>query len=619
MLLDIHTEILVAGGGTSGVCAALQSARMGRKVIIVEETQWLGGMLTSAGVSAIDGNHLLPSGMWGEFRDLLYDHYGGAKAVATGWVSHTMFEPSVGAKIFRELVASERNITVYYGYRVDHVLMEGDRVLGAEFVNTQGDRLRIEAYVTIEATEYGDVLALAGCDYMTGRESKSQFGEEAAPEKPDDIIQDLTYVAILKDYGAGMHTTIDPPDGYNSEVYRECCRKMNDEQNASLLDSQRMLEYGKLPNRKYMINWPDYGNDYYLNLLELSYSERIEKLEAARKHTLGMVYYIQTSLGYSNLGLANNEFPTADRLPFIPYHRESRRVRGVVLLTLNHVIDLYSEAAQSVYKAGIAVGDYPLDHHHSKAPQRIEEVFPLISAFNVPYGCMIPHKVDGLIVAEKSISVTHIVNGCTRLQPVVMQIGQAAGAGAALAVDAEIQLREVNVRQLQQELLSHHCWLMPFSDIMADDWYFAAAQRVSVAGILRGQTVHKDWRNEFYFHPESMVSADEALSAIQIVLQEEKRRPLIRTSSDADAMSRLDALHLVWEALGKPEADAYPNARRDSVYEGDYLKTVRYFYDFGWKLPKGFCNDLQPEKKITRAEFAFLVDTVFDPFTTIAL
>ena len=619
MLSDLYTEILVAGGGTSGVCAALQAARMGRKVILVEETLWLGGMLTSAGVSAIDGNHLLPSGMWGEFRDLLYEYYGGAAAVATGWVSNTMFEPSVGAKIFRELVANERNIIVYYGYWVDHVLMEDERVVGVEFINPQGDRLRVNSYVTIEATECGDILALAGCDYMIGRESTSQFGEEAAPEKADDIIQDLTYVAILKDYGAGMHTTIDPPDGYDAEVYRGCCRKLNDDQDTSLLDSQRMLEYGKLPNRKYMINWPKNGNDYYLNLLELSRSERIEKVEEAKKHILGMVYYIQTSLGYSNLGLANNEYPTVDRLPFIPYHRESRRVKGMVLLTLNHVIDLYSEAAGSVYKTGIAVGDYPLDHHHTKAPYRIDEVFPPISAFNVPYGCMIPHKVDGLIVAEKSISVTHIVNGCTRLQPVVMQIGQAAGASAALAVDAHIRPREVNVRHLQQRLLSHHCWLMPFSDIAADDWYFAATQRVAVAGMLRGQSAHKEWRNEFYFHPESQVTSDEALSAIQIVLKERKHRPLAKHSTDTDALSRLDAIYLVWEALGKPEADVHYHAKKDSCYEGEYLKAVQYFYDFGWKLPKGFCNELQPDKKITRAEFAFLIDAVFDPFTTISL
>ncbi len=106
-LLSQHrlvADVLVVGGGTGGVCAALQAARLGAKVVMVEETPWLGGMLTAAGVSAVDGNHQLPSGLWGEFRQHLYDWYGGPRQVATGWVSNTLFEPRVGAEIFRRLV-----------------------------------------------------------------------------------------------------------------------------------------------------------------------------------------------------------------------------------------------------------------------------------------------------------------------------------------------------------------------------------------------------------------------------------------------------------------------------------------------------------------------------------
>ena len=92
-------DVLIVGGGASGVSAALQAARLGSKVLVVEETSWLGGMLTAAGVSAIDGNHRMPSGIWGEFRAELYAYYGGPKAVETGWVSNTLFEPSVGNRL----------------------------------------------------------------------------------------------------------------------------------------------------------------------------------------------------------------------------------------------------------------------------------------------------------------------------------------------------------------------------------------------------------------------------------------------------------------------------------------------------------------------------------------
>ena len=87
----IKTDVLIIGGGASGTTAGIQSARQGAKTIIVEETTWLGGMLTSAGVSAIDGNFNMPGGLWGEFRDSLTIRYGGVDKLHTGWVSKTLF------------------------------------------------------------------------------------------------------------------------------------------------------------------------------------------------------------------------------------------------------------------------------------------------------------------------------------------------------------------------------------------------------------------------------------------------------------------------------------------------------------------------------------------------
>jgi len=106
-----QADLLIIGGGTGGTAAGIQASRMGVKVTILEETPWLGGMLTSAGVSAIDGNHELPSGIWGEFREALYDYYGGPSKVSTGWVSHTLFEPSVGNEILQKIAKNE-NLTI---------------------------------------------------------------------------------------------------------------------------------------------------------------------------------------------------------------------------------------------------------------------------------------------------------------------------------------------------------------------------------------------------------------------------------------------------------------------------------------------------------------------------
>ena len=110
-------DVVIVGGGTSGVAAGLQSARLGARTLIVEEFDWLGGMLTSAGVSATDGNYVLRGGIWDEFRTELEHHYGGPDSLCTGWVSKTMFEPSVGDSLFKCMVAREPNLKVCYRFR----------------------------------------------------------------------------------------------------------------------------------------------------------------------------------------------------------------------------------------------------------------------------------------------------------------------------------------------------------------------------------------------------------------------------------------------------------------------------------------------------------------------
>ena len=112
-------DVLIVGGGASGTMAGLQASRMGCKTVIAEETVWIGGMLTSAGVSAIDGNYRLRGGLFGEFTDALAQHYGGYEALKTAWVSNIMFEPSVGEAILESKVAKEKNLTLYKEYRFD--------------------------------------------------------------------------------------------------------------------------------------------------------------------------------------------------------------------------------------------------------------------------------------------------------------------------------------------------------------------------------------------------------------------------------------------------------------------------------------------------------------------
>ena len=135
----IYTDVLVVGGSASGVAAGLQSARMGVATLIVEPTTWLGGMITAAGVSAFDGNHLMPAGLFGEFRDQLYQVYGGPKQVETGWVSNTLFEPHVGDSIFKAFAIKEKKLQIQFNYSFKEVLLKGATIIGAKFISNKNN------------------------------------------------------------------------------------------------------------------------------------------------------------------------------------------------------------------------------------------------------------------------------------------------------------------------------------------------------------------------------------------------------------------------------------------------------------------------------------------------
>ncbi len=583
-----QTDLLVIGGGASGTMAGIQAARMGVNTTIIEETGWLGGMLTAAGVSAIDGNHRLPSGLWGEFRSHLYKYYGGPDAVFTGWVSNCLFEPHVGNNILKEMAGAEKQLQILYNTRWQAIRKEN----GGWLVTVrQGSKtFGIAAKLVIDATELGDVMAAAGARYDIGMDSRSETGEEQAPEKANDIIQDLTYVVVLKDYGKGKNKTVKKPEGYDPAEFAGSC----DVSDPASFDSpnnncHQMMQYGRLPNNKYMINWPKSGNDYYLNIIEKTPAEREQALKAARLHSLRFIYYLQTALGYKHLGIADDEFPTADRLPMIPYHRESRRVKAEALLTLNHVARPY-EQPQPLYRTGIAVGDYTIDHHHEKntdAP-KIDFVKIRVPSYNVPLGSLVPKEVDGLIVAEKSIGVTNIVNGATRLQPVVLGIGQASGALAAVALRQQVQPRQVNIRAVQQALLDAKAYIMPFIDVPAEHPHFAAIQRIGATGILKGEGLPYKWANQTWFYPEREISCYALTEGL---------RPYY------------DSLRTYWDASGDPLTVEFLLELFKKAGKATTLKELAA----GWaalQLP----GTPGLKTQLNRAAAAVLVDKYLEPF-----
>lgn len=571
-------DIVIVGGGTSGVVSAIQSSRMGSKTLLIEESNWLGGMLTSAGVSAMDGNYKLPSGFLKEFRDSLVSHYGHLDSLKTGWVSNTMFEPSIGNQILKDIVNSQKNLTIKYNSVVDKVYKNEKFVVKIKGGNSY------ESRVLIDATELGDIIPMLNLPYSIGMDSNKKFKEDIAPSRANNIIQDLTYVMILKDYQKDM--TIDKPKNYDRNEFicsfdsGECAQ--NDKK---LWSKDKLISYGKLPNNKYMINWPINGNDYYTNSIEMSIKDRLLNYEKAKQKSLRFLYFIQTEMNYNNLSIDYDEYQTKDGFPLIPYHRESRRSDGMVTLTLNDIKSPYSNN-NPIYRTGIAVGDYPVDHHHGAYENYINlpklDFYP-VPSYSVPIGSLIPKGIDNFIIAEKSISVSNLVNGTTRLQPVVMQIGQAAGILAHLSIKNNQSIKYVNIREVQSEILKNKGYILPYADVKSDHPNFISYQKIGACGILRSEGINIGWENKTFFYPNKNLKHD------QIFL--DNWEDLFETLP-----KKLSVINII-EWLNKAR--------------GVNIKIDNDFKDYWASLS---LNDFREDRIIKRGEFAVLLDNMINPF-----
>ena len=490
----IRSDVLVWGGGSGGVAAALQAARSGATTTLLTPGSWLGGMVSAAGVSAPDGHELScwQTGIWGALlRELRRCE---ARGLDQNWVSCFGYRPELAETILQRWVAREQNLQWLSECQLLQIDREGERIQRLHLLHQQ-TTLICEATVLIDGSDLGDLLGLAAVPNRWGWEAAECWGEPSAPSQDqldhdrffaEQPVQSPTWVVmgqLREDREPPRHTDA-PAAPFSSST--------------KAFGFEKTLTYGRLPGGLVMLNWPLNGNDWHHDLgrsISEDPAERRQLHTEMQEHSLAFLEaLIQCSDGWLEPGQA---FPGDNSsLALMPYWREGRRLIGHSTVTENDLLPVSPGALRGPLPmdatgrcTSIAVGTYANDHHYPG------EDWPLAAKscrwggrwtgtpFCIPFDALSSPTASNLLVADKAFSVSHMANGATRLQPLILNIGQAAGLAAALAVERQCCPIDLPVELVQTALLTEPT--APAAVLPIWDWpiwhpQWLAAQRLGL-------------------------------------------------------------------------------------------------------------------------------------------
>jgi len=552
---DESCDILVVGGGMGGIAAGWAAARRGHHVCLLEETDWLGGQITSQGVASLDEHEQIE--VFGGTRsytalcEVIRDSYRKLadepqEPLNPGrcWVSRLAFEPRVAVGAIGDLLSpyvEAGRLRVFLRTKATEAETDGDRVTSIRAINLDDGRaVRFAFEYVLDATELGDLLPLTGTECVVGAESAAETSEPHA--QPDEAkphcVQSCTYIFALERRPEGEDHRISRPTQYEhyrdrqpyslrihvhgGEIYGETTGWLDYQlfeptsgTKGPLWEYRRLVEATQFPgyyaHDLTMFNWP--GNDYRdVPLVDQSPEALASALQGAKRVSLGFVYWLQTgapnpdgSPGFANLLLRSDLMGSTDGLSKFPYIRECRRIKAVKTVTEQEVAVAHQPGPRAAhFNDSVGVGWYPIDIH--QVSEHEVGTSTRTKPFQIPLGALIPVRVQNLIAANKNIGTTHITNGCFRLHPVEWNIGEAAGLVTAFAIEqgrtpGAIHGDETLLREFQKEVVNEGiplCWLI---DVPVSSPDFTAVQRLAMA---RGYGGRED---SLEFAPDEPVTA----------------------------------------------------------------------------------------------------------------
>ncbi len=491
-------DIIVYGGTSAGVVAAYSADLEGKKVLLIEPGNHLGG-LSSGGLGKTDiGNKHAVTGISREFYRRLGDHYGKLEA----W----KFEPHVAEEVFQSFI-DESDVVVLYDHRIKgaDVRRKKIRAIHLEKSSNPEEEKSFTGKYFIDGSYEGDLMAHAGVSYTVGRESNDKYGESyngvqlmethqfpdsidpyIIPGDPssglcwgiqdrelqpggtgDSLVQAYNYRLCLTQDTANMISLTMPPD-YDPSTYELLKRVIQQREEKGWIQDigQLYLIISLMPNSKTDINnrgpMSTDGIGMNWDYPEADYDTRDSIALAVENYIKGLLYFMANDTGVTqeirdqmnSWGWAADEFVDNGYFPHQMYVREARRMIGEYVMTEHNCL------GDSTVDDGIGLAAYTMDSHNC---QRIVVNGMVKNEGDVQIGDFPPYEISYRALVPKNeecknlsvpvcLSASHIAFGSIRMEPVFMVLGQVCGLASSMALDEKTGIQDVKVEKLMQRL-----------------------------------------------------------------------------------------------------------------------------------------------------------------------
>ena len=406
-------DCIVVGGSIGGVLAAYNLGKKKRRVLLIEETKWIGGQFTNQGVPSDEHPFIEETGCTTSYRTFrneirnMYRKHPKIKETyksqqvfnpGGGWVSRNAFEPKMALDLFHQMLEKYSNVEIMTETKVLSAKMIDDMILSLKIVK-RDKIIEVGAPYFIDGTDTGDLLPITNTAYSIGSESVLETNEPNAPLVANRYdMQPITWVAAIG-YEENGNYLIEKPSYYehylntimpygesilslhdgglnNGEgkrtfvLFQENKNKELDLTKPPLFTYRMIRDKNKFEDHFYqtsvtLINWPQ--NDYIFgNIIEDD--DALNHKYMAKQLTLSLIYWLQTKaprhdnkgFGYPEIKLEKDILGTTDGLAMAPYIRESRRIKALYTIKEQDIAIKYAKEAPSFWDS-VGIGLYNID------------------------------------------------------------------------------------------------------------------------------------------------------------------------------------------------------------------------------------------------------------------